>query len=97
MKTEELVEFVNNVKKDYKFGTEYLNKKGIEVADYDKLFDFLAIAVVRCVKLEKIWEDFELKYGQYMIPVEGNRTSIKKLMIDIEIDNQYYPKEDIEE
>jgi len=42
-------------------------------------------------KLKKIWEKFELKYGQYMIPVEGDRTLIKKLMIDIEINNQYFP------
>ena len=43
-------------------------------------------------KLLDIWEKFETLYGQYTIPVEGNLTSIKKLMIDAEIDNQYFPE-----
>ena len=46
-------------------------------------------------KLQKVWKDFEELYGQFMIPVEGNRTLVKKLMIDCEIDNDYYEKEEI--
>jgi len=82
MKTEELVEFVNNIKKDYKFGTEYLNKKGIKVANYDKLFDLLVIAVVRCVKYERMWEELNETWGFN----KGERI--------VEIEQKYFPKED---
>jgi len=45
-------------------------------------------------KLKKLWNSFEELYGQFMIPVEGNRTLIKKLMVDLEIENEYFPKEE---
>ena len=44
-------------------------------------------------KLRKIWENFENLYGQFTIPVEGDRTLIKKLMVDMEIKNDYFPGE----
>ena len=87
MEVKELVEFVNNVKKDYKFGTEYLNKKGIKIDNYDKLFDLLAIAVVRCVKFEKM----VIEYKEYLdkLPTGSDSLKFYKLL------NRYFPKKDI--
>ena len=59
--------------------------------DYKSL-DAVETSLQREKKLKKIWENFEDLYGQFMIPVEGNRISIKKLMVDLEIDNNYFPR-----
>ena len=60
--------------------------------DYKSL-NAVIISLENGKKLKKLWESFEDSYGQFMIPVEGNRILIKKLMIDLEIDNEYFPKE----
>jgi len=88
MKTEELVEFVNNVKKDYKIGTEYLNKKGIKIDNYDKLFDLLVIAVVRCVKFEQMWEELKDNF-----PYLSSELEVKEFIEEFE--KRYFLKEDI--
>ena len=59
--------------------------------DYKSL-DAVTSSLEREKKLKKIWESFEDLYGQFMIPVEGNRVLIKKLMVDLEIGNNYFPK-----
>ena len=61
--------------------------------DYKSL-DAVTSSLEREKKLKKIWESFEDLYGQFMIPVEGNRVLIKKLMVDLEIGNNYFPKEE---
>ena len=61
--------------------------------DYEGL-DAVIDSLKREKKLRKIWENFEDLYGQSMIPVEGNRTLIKKLMVDLEIKNEYFPEEE---
>lgn len=58
--------------------------------DYKSLDNIIAL-LKREEKLKKLWEKFEDLYGQFMIPVEGKRTLIRKLMVDSEIDNDYYP------
>ena len=57
--------------------------------DYKSL-DAVKTSLQREKKLKKIWERFEDLYGQFTIPVEGNRVLIKKLMVDMEIDNDYF-------
>ena len=61
--------------------------------DYKSL-DAVITSLERGKKLKKIWESFEDLYGQFTIPVEGNSVSIKKLMVDLEIDNNYFPREE---
>lgn len=79
---EELEEMVNDLLEIEKI---YFNKQ--------ELFTKLEKENAELKKLLKAWESFEELYGQYTIPVEGNSTSIAKLMIDTEIDNDYYPGE----
>jgi len=61
--------------------------------DYKGLDEIITI-LKNYPKLKKLWSSFEDLYGQFMIPVEGDRALIKKLMIDLEIDNGYFPKEE---
>ena len=64
-----------------------------EREDLEDMVNDLLEVEKKCNKLLNIWERFEELYGQFMIPVEGNRGLIQKLMVDLEIDNDYFPKE----
>ena len=61
--------------------------------DYKSL-DAVIDSLEECDKLKKMWASFADLYEQFMIPVEGDRTLIKKLMVDLEINNGYFPKEE---
>ena len=70
------------------------NQVGELENEVETLESELREAYEECDKLKKMWASFADLYEQFMIPVEGSRTLIKKLMVDLEIDNGYFPKEE---
>lgn len=75
--------------------TEKIKEQEKQIVDLENevetLHSELREVYADCGKLKKLWKGFEDVYGKFMIPVEGKRTLIGKLMVDLEIDNNYFP------